>query len=496
MTNVNSLPILNDNEIVADPSDEAGFGALVTGRGALPLAAMSVRANLCGLTAEVQVEQTFVNTTGEPIDATYLFPLPDRAAVTAFRMMVGERVIEGELNERAAARREYDEALASGHRAAIAEENRPDVFSMGVGNLIPGDLAVVSLRLVGPLLYEDGEATFRFPLVVAPRYIPGTPLSGPSVGPGTALDTNAVPDASLITPPVLLPGFPNPVKLELSAMIEAGGLRIGQIRSSLHAVVEKGDEQDRRVVRIQPGERLNRDFILRMAVEETSLRPSVVLRPDVKGDEGTFLLTLLPPQSAIQKQRPRDVVLLLDRSGSMSGWKIVAARRAAARIIDTLLPQDRFSVLAFDDKVESPDHLKSGLTAATDRNRFRAVEFLSRLDARGGTELAQPLARAVTSVSSGDPARDRVLVLVTDGQVGNEDQLLATLGTKAREMRIFTLGIDMAVNAGFLQRLACLGGGACDLVESEERLDEVLSKIHRRVGTPILTGVRIAGGDL
>ncbi|MFN0016753.1 MAG: VIT domain-containing protein [Pirellulaceae bacterium] len=496
MKNVNSLPILNDDELPAGPSDEAGFGALVSSRGALPLAAMTVRANLCGLTAEVLLEQTFVNTTGEPIEATYLFPLPDRAAVTAFRMKVGERVIEGELKERAAARREYDEALVSGYRAAIAEENRPDVFGMRVGNLLPGDVAVVSLTLVGPLLYEEGEATFRFPLVVAPRYIPGTPLSGPSVGPGTVLDTTAVPDASLITPPVLLPGFPNPVKLELSAVVEPGGLKIGQIRSSLHAVVEQGDEQDRRSVRIQPGERLNRDFILRMAVEETSLHASVVLRPDAKGDEGTFLLTLVPPQSTVQKQRPRDVVLLLDRSGSMQGWKMVAARRAAARIIDTLLPQDRFDVLAFDETVESPNGKEAALVAATDRNRFRAVEFLSRLDARGGTELAQPLAQAVASLSAGDPGRDRVLVLVTDGQVGNEDQLLATLGAKAREMRVFTLGIDQAVNAGFLQRLACLGGGACDLVESEDRLDEVLTKIHHRIGTPLLSGVQLESGEL
>jgi Ca-activated chloride channel family protein len=496
MKNVNSLPMLNDDELPAGPSDEAGFGALVSSRGALPLAAMSVRANLCGLTAEVLLEQTFVNTTGEPMEATYLFPLPDRAAVTAFRMKVGERVIEGELKERAAARREYDEALVSGYRAAIAEENRPDVFSMRVGNLVPGDVAVVSLTLVGPLLYEEGEATFRFPLVVAPRYIPGMPLSGPSVGPGTALDTNSVPDASLITPPVLLPGFPSPVKLELSAMIEPGGLKFGQIRSSLHAVVEKGDKQDRRTVRIQPGERLNRDFILRMAVEETSLRPSVVLRPDAKGDEGTFLLTLVPPHSTTQKQRPRDVVLLLDRSGSMQGWKIVAARRAAARIIDTLLPQDRFEVLAFGSYVESARGDEQGLASATDRNRYRAVEFLSRLEAQGGTELAEPLERAINGLSAGDPGRDRVLVLVTDGQVGNEDELLATLGTKAREMRVFTLGIDQAVNAGFLQRLACLGGGACDLVESEDRLDEVLTKIHHRIGTPILTGVQLESGEL
>src|SRR5262249_33264834 len=150
---------------------------------------------------------------------TYIFPLPDRAAVTRFRMEVAGRVIEGVLQERAQARKEYEQAIQAGHRAAITEEDRPNVFTLRVGNLMPGEQATVRLTLVGPLPTSDGEATFRFPLVVAPRYIPGKPLPGPSVGDGTAPDTDAVPDASRITPPVLLLGYPNPVCLSLAVEV-------------------------------------------------------------------------------------------------------------------------------------------------------------------------------------------------------------------------------------------------------------------------------------
>jgi len=217
-----SLPSLTDDEVRASVSaGEAGFGSLRTSRGNLPLMAMDVRGRVTGLLVRTAVTQTFTNTHAEPLEATYIFPLPDRFAVSRFRFEVAGQVIEGELKERQRARTEYDRAIQAGHRAAIAEEDRPDVFTLRVGNLMPGEVATVRLDLSGPISLADGEATFRFPLVVAPRYMPGVPLERTQVGSGTAPDTDAVPDASRITPAVLLPGYPNPVRLSLAMDIDA-----------------------------------------------------------------------------------------------------------------------------------------------------------------------------------------------------------------------------------------------------------------------------------
>jgi Ca-activated chloride channel family protein len=492
-----TLPTLTDEEIRTIPTDEeAGFGSLTSEKGVLPLKALDVVARIDGLLARTTVCQTFVNTHGEPVEATYIFPLPDRAAVTSFRMEVAGRVIEAALKERGEARREYDKAIEAGQRAAITEEERSGVFTLRVGNLMPGEEAVLRLTMTGPLSYSDTEATFRFPLVVAPRYIPGTPLPGPSVGAGVESDTDAVPDASRISPPVLLPGFPNPVRLSLSVEVHGGGLPVGDFRSSLHSVVVE-EEADAWKIAVQPGERPNRDFILRYAIGTKKVATSLTLQPDADGKEGTFSLTLVPPLSQTQKQKARDIVFILDRSGSMGGWKMVAARRALARMVDTLTERDQFTVYAFDDTVESPASFgDAALVPATDRNRFRAVEFLAKIDARGGTELAQPLNRAVDTLAGEDAGRDRIMVLVTDGQVGNEDQILRALGDRVKSLRIFTLGIDQAVNEGFLKRLALLGGGSCELVESEDRLDAVMDKVHRRIGTPVLAGLRLEAAGL
>jgi Ca-activated chloride channel family protein len=481
-----AIELMSEDEVrrARAGNEDASFGCLKSERGHLPLQAMELTARVVGLAAEVELHQTFVNTTGGPIEATYVFPLPDRSAVTRFRMEVNGRLIEGQLKERGEARRDYDQAIQTGHRAAITEEERPGVFTMRVGNLMPNERARVTLALSGPLPFTDGEATFRFPLVVAPRFIPGQELPGENVGDGVARDTDAVPDASRISPPVLLPGFKNPVSLALSVELDPAGLSIADVRSSLHAVDELSSSGVRRIV-VRPGERLDRDFILRFKIGARSVTSSVVTQAD-----GTFLLTMLPPLGA-RRGRPRDVAFVLDRSGSMAGWKMVAARRAVARMVDSLLEQDRFGVLAFDNAIESPSELTAPLSPASDRNRFRAVEFLAKVEHRGGTEMAEPLERAATALAGGYDDRERVLVLVTDGQVGNEDQILRSLSPKLKNVRVFALGIDQAVNAAFLNRLASLGGGMAELVESEDRLDAVMDRMHRRIGNPLLTEISI-----
>ncbi|MBX6390182.1 MAG: VWA domain-containing protein, partial [Frankia sp.] len=502
----------------AQPPEEDGLGCLRTARGNLPLAAIDVAATITGLASTTRLTQGFHNPYDEPLEATYIFPLPPRAAVTALRMEADDRVVDAVLRERGQARADYDAAVSQGRRASIAEEERPGVFTMRVGNIMPGERVSVRLTLAGELAYEDGTATFRFPLVVAPRYIPGTPLPGEQVGDGTQLDTDAVPDASRISPPVLLPGFPNPVALSVEVDIDPAGLPVTSAASSLHTVITDRDG-DRLRVRLAPGERPNRDFVLRLAFAADAVRTSLAVLPDdaatgdddstgdndSTGDEagggsaqgGTFALTILPPAGSGQA-RDRDVVIILDRSGSMGGWKMVAARRAAARIVDTLRGGDRFAVLAFDNWVETPPTLPSDtLVEASERNRFLAVEFLARVDARGGTAMLAPLRQAAALLGGGDATageRERIVVLVTDGQVGNEDQLLRELASGFAGARVFTVGIDRAVNEGFLRRLAG-PTGRCELVESQERLDEVMRHIHRRIDAPVVTGLRLAPAD-
>ncbi|MBI2703602.1 MAG: DUF4349 domain-containing protein [Mycobacterium sp.] len=464
-------------------------GSLRTERGNLPLDRIDIRVDITGLTSQVELTQDFVNTFDVPLEASYVFPLPEGAAATGMRVTTNGRVVRAVLAEREVARRDYDRAVTSGRRASIAEEERPDVFTMRVGNILPGERVSVAITLVSPLACADGEATFRFPLVVAPRHISGEPLDGAAVGDGYADDTDAVPDASRITPPVLLPGYPHPIALTIDVGIDPDGLTLSELHSSLPTEPADGGR-----IRVLPGQRADRDLVLRLRYGADDVTDSLLLVPDADGDEGTYQLTVLPPKSSASPS-PRDLVLLLDHSASMGGWKMSAARRAAARIIDTLSSADRFAVLTFSDRIERPAGLPNGLIEATDRNRFRAVEHLAGVESHGASELFAPLRAGLTLLRQSH-GRDAVVVLVTDGQVGNEDQLLRGLAADLRRVRVLAVGIDQAVNAGLLSRLASAGGGHCELVESEDRLDEAMEAIHRRVGTPFAHSLSVHGAGL
>jgi len=337
------------------------------------------------------------------------------------------------------------------------------------------------------------------------------------VGDGVLADTDLVPDASRISPPVFLPGFPNPVRLGIRVSIGRDLLAADALRVAASIPAREERDESRLLVIADPGQRLDRDFILRwtlpasalavgmFTIEPDAMRPVGMGRADRSAEapgEGTFSCVILPPAATTRSRQPRDVVFVLDRSASMGAWQIGAARRALGRMIETLSEEDRLAVIAFDDSVE---HFgpKLELVAATDRQRWAIVEWLATIQARGGTEMAAALEAGLRLLASPGrkPAsapsdRSAMLVLVTDGQIGDEERVLEKLEKRLGRTILHVVGIDTAINEGLLSRLADASGGSVEIVESEARLDAVMDRIQERLVQPLVTNLRIEGHGL
>lgn len=466
---------------------ETAVGELKAGDYAFPLQAVDVRGTVRGLLYSAVVTQKFRNERDTRMEAVYTFPLPPKAAVHTFTLTIGDRVIEGEIKERGQARREYKQAIRSGHRAAMMEEERSDIFTTTVGNIGPGEEVEIKFEMSGPMSCFKNTSRLRLPLVVGEVFIPGRELAGKSVGDGVALDTDEVPDASRITPPRLADGVPNPVALNVSFMIEPSGLNVSGVQSTCHFARTKQYQDGRFRVSLLPGvEKMDRAFVLEVTYPENTLQTSLLVDKEKKA----FALTVVPPVAKERQTHPRDVVIVLDRSGSMNGWLMVAARRAAARIIDSLTPDDRFGIIAFDDRNDHFDR-RNGLCHANNFYKMRAAEFLSKVDARGGTQM-QPALREGLSYFNQAANRDPHVILLTDGDVGNDSSLIRSAQTG---IRISTIGIGYAAREGLLNRIAETSGGICSLIPNESDLEQELVEMHRKWGQPVWKGLTLRGAD-
>ena len=420
-----------------------------------------------GPVANVKVRQTFHNPLPDMLEAVYIFPLSPRAAVHQFRLQIGDRVIEGDIQEKQAARQTYELGRKAGHRAALLEQQRDNVFTATIGNVPPGETLTLELCYAERLEMDETDTMFRFPLVIAPRYCP-----------------KSVSDVSAISPPLLPPGLRAPGALSIEVEIDHGGVHLSRLTSTQHAFSTAIDKNRALISLARTDEAMNRDFLLRYRVGESA---SNLLMSDGE----YFLLSLTPPAEAPSSIPPRDVVLILDRSGSMRGLKMSSARRAAQDVLAKLRAHDRFALMVFDDRLETFQN--GDLRPLSELGA--ALAWLEKVDARGGTEIMGPM-RWLMELSRRHGERFLCAVLVTDGQVGNEAEIYGYLQRQNSTARLFTLGVDSAVNESFLRQVAHIGRGTCELVEPGVPLESALDRLAREIGCPLFTDMEIVDAGL
>ncbi|MBI5511732.1 MAG: TonB family protein [Deltaproteobacteria bacterium] len=463
---------------------------------ALPLEHTSVRAEVAGFVADVTVTQRFGNPYERPIEAVYVFPLPENSAVHAMRMVIGQRVIEAEVREREDARRTYDAAKAAGHTAALLEQERPNVFTQSVANIAPRTNIEVVLHYLQTLTYDAGEYELVFPMVVGPRFMPGTPLDRPNAGAGGKRDTDLVPDASRISPPVLGQGLRSGHDIELEVSIDAG-LPIASFDAPTHET-DALQDNDSLTVRLQAQDNIpNRDFVLRWRVDGNEPQATVLTH---KGKEGGFVtLIVQPPQLDLEEiVGDRELVFVIDVSGSMSGWPLFLCQQAMTTALGMLRPVDTFNVITFSG---APGQLFERPRPANDANTQAAKAFVNGLAAGGGTYMLDAISAALRpSVEHG---RRRYVLFMTDGFVGNEAQIIeatrryvGTMKANGQETRVFGLGIGSSPNRYLIDGLGQAGRGLALYASLREDPAAAVNRTFQIIDRSILRDVHVDWGQL
>jgi Ca-activated chloride channel family protein len=454
-----------------------------------PLATLhtDVSMAIAGLVARVSVRQHFRNPSSAWSEAVYVFPLPDQAAVTRLRMEVGDRVIEGMVKERGEARSTYRQARAAGRRTALVEQERPNLFTTSVANIPPHGDIIVELEYVESLRYLDGRFHLRFPLVVGPRYIPGTPIReraravpGPA---GWATATDAVPDAARISPPVIGPGQApvNPVRIRFDL---AAGLPLVRVHSPNHPVSIEHVDAGHARGELSQTTFADRDFELVWSLRADD-RPRAAAFLQTTDDASYALIMVVPPNAGGDKLvPPRDLTLVLDTSGSMHGESLTQAVIAARLALDRLTPDDTFNLIRFNSRTT---RLFPQARPATAAALASADGFLTGLRAQGGTEMAPALELALAPPTPS--GRLRQVVFLTDGSVGNERHLFELISARIGNSRLFTVGIGSAPNAHFMRRAAHFGRGSFTFIGSETEVAEKMSTLFAMLAHPVLTDV-------
>ena len=436
-----------------------------------------------GSIARAKIKQQFVNSSSMWAEGIYVFPLPEKAAVDHFRMIIGERIIEGQVKERVTAKKIYETAKSAGKKASLIEQQRPNIFTTSLANIAPGEEITIEFEFQQVLDYKDGAYRLRFPMVVGPRYHPGQYHSGrPDIqnllnpAPGRTsvyTETDAVNDSN------------NPTRIHV--LLDAG-VSLYDLSSSYHQIDIKQTSETRYSISTI-GENIpsDRDFEL-VWKPQLNNNPQIAAFNEVIDGENYTMLTLLPPDLSHlqQKVQARDVVFVLDISGSMSGTSIDQAKASLITALDGLSSIDRFNVIWFNDKT---DRLFAKAVAATAQYKNTAKRFIYNLEAGGGTEMLPALKLALSEQE--EFTRFKQVIFLTDGNISNEAELFKVINRQLGDNRLFTIGIGSAPNAYFMRKAANIGRGTFTYIGNVNEVQEKTMALFKKLETPALINIQL-----
>ncbi|MBK9205274.1 MAG: VWA domain-containing protein [Candidatus Obscuribacter sp.] len=453
-----------------------------------PLKDTKVTADISGYVARVTVKQKFVNPSNSKIEAVYTFPLSENSAVDEMTMKIGDRTISGTIKKREEARAIYEQARNDGYVASLLDQERTNIFTQSVANIEPGKEIEITIKYIETLPYESGKYTFAFPTVVGPRFVPGQAVTGGPQGSGFSNNTNQVPDASLITPMPTLGGSRAGHNISIDVHLN-GGMAVSDVKSALHQIDTKTIDANKMDISLTDKETIpNKDFVLTWQVAQDSLKSGYLTYKEAAEKEGFFTLMLMPPKRVTKDNvQPKEMIFVIDCSGSQSGAPLDKAKETMLYILDHMNDNDTFQIITFNNNVQT---FADKPEVSSSEMKKKAKAFINSIQAQGGTWMAPAVEKACAMPN--DSHRLRIVTFMTDGYVGNDYEILGMVKKYRGASRWFPFGTGNSVNRTLIDGISKEGGGEAEYVLLNSSAEEAGKKFYDRISSPVLTDVKLA----
>ena len=454
-----------------------------------PLRSTDVNANINGMIAEIYVTQTYTNTGETPINARYVFPTATGVAVHGMKMRIGNELITAQIKEKEEAKTEYNEAKSEGKSASLMEQKRPNVFTMDVANIMPGDVVSIELHYTQLITPEDGTYEFVFPTVVGPRY--AAPATSSTVSGGDSVSDN---DDDWIASPYLMDGATPPGDYNITVNLSTG-VPISEVTCKTHAVlIQKPNASNAQITLTNPDDYAgNRDFILKYRLSGENIQSGLLLTGGQAGDSSTngenfFMLTIQPPERYEPEDIvPREYIFVLDISGSMSGYPLDTAKDLIRDLVSSLDEEDTFNLILFASDITQ--YSRKSLPASAKNVRL-AMDLIDWAKGGGGTSLLPALETATAIPEQEGYARS--IVIITDGYVSNDREIIDYIGENMHDASFFSFGIGSSVNDYLIKQIAGCGLGESFVVTDSEDAADAAERFRTYIEAPLLTDISVS----